>query len=62
MEMVSRDIQRTIIGGYWLLFSGVMIILDGAGIIDVGKWGYAAFFSIITLIIQFYFRKSGDKK
>ena len=60
--MVNRDLTRLIIGGYWLLFSGIMIVLDGAGIIDVGKWGYAAFFSIITLIIQFYFRKSGKPK
>ena len=57
---MSRDKVRLVIGGYWLLFSGIMIILDGASVIDVGKWGYAAFFSIITLIIQFYFRKVGS--
>jgi len=59
---MNKDIIRLIIGGYWLLFSGIIIILDGAGIIDIGKWGYAAFFSIITLIIQFYFRKAGESK
>jgi len=59
---MSKDTSRIIIGGYWLLVSGTMILLDGAGIIDVGKWGYAAFFSIIVLIIQFYFRKAGEQK
>ena len=59
---MNKDIIRLIIGGCWLLFSGIIIILDGAGIIDIGKWGYAAFFSIITLIIQFYFRKAGESK
>jgi len=57
-----RDYQRLIIGGFWLAFSASVIILDGLGVIDIGKWGYAAFFSLITLIIQFYFRKSSNGK
>ena len=60
--LLDRGFQRLIVGWFWLLFSAVMIILDGAAVIDVGKWGYAAFFSIITLIIQFYFRKAGENK
>jgi len=52
--------ERLMFGLPTLLFCFIMISLDAAGYIDIGKFGYAAFGSWIALIINFYYRK--DKK
>jgi len=58
---MTRDMQRLIVGLPTLGLSFGMIILDGAGLIDVSKMGYAAIGGWITFIITFYFRKSGTQ-
>ncbi len=40
-----------------LAFAIVAILLDSASLIDVGKFGYAFFGSIITTFLSYYFRK-----
>jgi len=57
-----RDNDRMIVLLMWLPFCAALILLDSAGVIDCGKWGYAAIFSSITFILTFFFRTSGDKK
>ncbi len=39
-----------------------IVIADSAKAIDIGKWGYAALFSIIVLVVNFYFRKIPDSE
>lgn len=39
-----------------------IVVVDSLGAIDVGKWGYAAIFSLIVLIVNFYFRKVPDSE
>ena len=38
-----------------------IIIADGAGAINVEKWGYAFLGAMITVILQFYFRKKNTE-
>ena len=49
----------------WFTLASVFTLvgLDGAGIIDISKFGYAGIGGIITLVLQYYFRKkpSADK-
>ncbi len=40
-----------------LIFALVMIALDSAGVVDVEKFGYAFFGSIITWFMSYFFRK-----
>lgn len=35
----------------------VLIGLDGSGVINIENFGYAAIGSLITLVLQYYFRK-----
>ena len=41
-----------------LIFAIVCITLDSRGIINVEKFGYAFFGSIISLFLNYFFRKS----
>lgn len=50
--------QRFAMGMMWLSVTAAIIILDGLGIIDIGKWGYGGLLTLVTLIIQFYFRRA----
>jgi len=50
--------ERFIFGMPTLLFCFAVILLDSRGVIDVGKWGYAFIASLITVIINFYYRKT----
>lgn len=58
---MSKDKNRIIVGLLTILACFVLIGLDGREIIDLGKFGYAGIGAWVTLILQFYFRKSGDK-
>jgi len=49
--------ERIIFGLPTLAFCFVMIGLDAAGRIDIGKFGYAAFGGWLSLLINFYYRK-----
>lgn len=44
-----------------LLITFTLILLDAAGAIDVGKFGYAWFGGIIGGIVTFYIRKNPSK-
>jgi hypothetical protein len=57
--MKSYDIQRMVFGVPTILISFTLVGLDAGGVIDITKFGYAALGTWITLILQFYFRKSG---
>ena len=50
--------ERFFFGMPTMLFCFAVILLDSKGTIDVGKWGYAFIASLITLIINFYYRKT----
>ena len=50
--------ERILFGIITMLACFVFIGLDAAGIIDIGKFGYAGIGSWLTLIIQFYYRKA----
>lgn len=58
--MKSYDIQRMVFGIPTIVFCFVLVGLDAGGVIDITKFGYAALGTWITLILQFYFRKSGQ--
>jgi hypothetical protein len=45
-----------------LAFAMAMIALDAAGTINIEKLGYAFFGSIISLLLNYYFRKSPPKE
>jgi len=49
--------ERLTFGLPTLGFSFLLIALDAAGKIDIGKFGYAAFGSWISILINFYYRK-----
>jgi hypothetical protein len=57
--MKSYDIQRMVFGVPVILISFVLVGLDAGGVINIEKFGYAALGTWITLVLQFYFRKSG---
>ena len=39
-----------------------ILIADSIGVLDVSKWGYAFLSAIITLVVQFYFRKVPEQE
>ena len=51
------NFERILFGLPTLIFSFSVIALDAWGKIDIGKFGYAAFGTWITLLINFYYRK-----
>jgi hypothetical protein len=51
---------RLIICVLTLLGSFAVIIMDGVGLIDIGKLGAAGVAAWITMILQFYVRKKPE--
>jgi len=51
---------RLIICMLTLLGSFAVIIMDGVGLIDIGKLGAAGVAAWITMILQFYVRKKPE--
>ena len=49
--------ERVMVAIITLLSCFMLISLDAAGYINIGKFGYAGIGSWITIVIQFYFRK-----
>lgn len=50
--------ERVVVGWSALFFCFVVIILDGLGVMNVSKFGYAAIGGWVSLIINFYYRKN----
>ena len=57
------NFERVIVGIVTLIFCFALIAADAESYMDIGKFGYAAFGSWITIILAFYFRKKpgGEK-
>jgi hypothetical protein len=58
--MFSSKEARLIICVLTLLGSFALIIMDGLGLIDIGKLGAAGVAAWITMILQFYVRKKPE--
>ena len=58
--MFSSKEARLIICVLTLLGSFSLIIMDGFGLIDIGKLGAAGVAAWITMILQFYVRKKPE--
>ena len=55
----SKEV-RLIISVLTLLGSFALIIMDGVGLIDIGKLGTAGVAAWVTMILQFYVRKKPE--
>ena len=58
--MFGSKEARLIICLLTLLGSFALIIMDGVGLIDIGKLGAAGVAAWITMILQFYVRKKPE--
>jgi hypothetical protein len=58
--MFGSKEARLIICVLTLLGSFAVIIMDGVGLIDIGKLGAAGVAAWITMILQFYVRKKPE--
>jgi len=58
--MFSSKEARLIVSILTLIGSFVLIIMDGIGIVDIGKLGTAGVATWVTMIIQFYVRKKPE--
>lgn len=59
---MKRNMMQLIFGLPILAFAISSILLDAAGVITVEKMGYAFFGSIISLLLNYFFRKSPPKE
>ena len=58
--MFGSKEARLIISVLTLLGSFALIIMDGVGLIDIGKLGTAGVAAWVTMILQFYVRKKPE--
>ncbi len=54
--------MQLIFGVPILIFAMLGILLDASGVINIEKMGYAFFGSIISLLLNYFFRKSPPKE
>jgi hypothetical protein len=52
------NFERILVGIVTLIFCFALIFADAEGYINIGKFGYTGIGAWVTLVLQFYFRKS----